>query len=117
MQTLPNRDKAFIESPKIQDYLLNTEHPVGGSKANYFMAFGFTLEQWEILRDALLNHVHTAQIIEIRQKKHGISYAMEGKLATPDERDPTIISVWQIDTGQDEPRFITAYPAHSDLGR
>jgi hypothetical protein len=107
---LPNRNAAFIQPSKIQNYLLNPEHPIGGSKADYFMSFGFSPEQWEVLRVALLEHARTAEIIEIRQKKHGIAYAVRGKLTTPDDRNPVILSVWQIDESQDAPRFITAYP-------
>jgi hypothetical protein len=108
---LPNYKQAVIEVSKIQDYLLNIEHPVGGSKARFFMAFGFMPEQWDRLHDALIEHSRSAHVIESRQKIHGLAYALRGRLLTPDRRNPIMISVWQIDTDHQAPRFITAYPA------
>ncbi|MGH7100330.1 MAG: DUF6883 domain-containing protein [Stellaceae bacterium] len=35
---LPFSDRAFVEEKKIQEYLLNPDHPVGGSKAKFFIA-------------------------------------------------------------------------------
>jgi len=33
---LPNADRARVEQSKIVEYLLNREHPDGGSKARFF---------------------------------------------------------------------------------
>jgi hypothetical protein len=44
---LPNADKAVVEREKILDYLLNSEHRYGASKARFFAAFGFRAEHWE----------------------------------------------------------------------
>jgi hypothetical protein len=74
------------------------------------MAFDFTAEHWETLRDALLDHACTAEVVGVRQKKHGVAYALRGVLTTPDERNPVVLSVWQIDNGRTSPHFITAYP-------
>ncbi len=51
---VPNAAHAVIADPKITDYLL--KHP---GKAKFFLAFGFTLAQWQVLRDALLRHIIT----------------------------------------------------------
>ncbi len=39
---------------------------------------------------------------------------VEGKLSTPDARDPLVRSVWFIEHGEDVPRFVTAYPMRKD---
>ncbi|WP_407681176.1 DUF6883 domain-containing protein [Prochlorothrix hollandica] len=41
---LPNREKAFIELPKLTDYLLSESHSVGKSKAKFFRELDFSQE-------------------------------------------------------------------------
>jgi len=50
---LPNAHLAKVERAKITDYLLNTAHRYGASKARFFAQFGFRLEAWEVLAAAL----------------------------------------------------------------
>lgn len=38
---------AVVEREKVVDYLLNPAHRYGASKARFFGAFGFRVEQWE----------------------------------------------------------------------
>jgi hypothetical protein len=40
----------------------------------------------------------------------GPRYNVDGKIVTPDGRNPTIRTVWQMDHGELAPRLITAYP-------
>ena len=40
----------------------------------------------------------------------GVSYLVEGPLATPSGRQPRVRTVWLVETGELAPRFITAYP-------
>ena len=44
---LPNAHQALIDREKITEYLLNTAHRYGGSKARFFGEFGFELATWE----------------------------------------------------------------------
>lgn len=39
---LPNAELAIVPEQKITLYLLDPTHPVGGSKASFFLRFGFT---------------------------------------------------------------------------
>jgi hypothetical protein len=50
---LPNAQSAIVPERKITHYLLNPAHPAGGSKAAFFLRFGFTAAQWEQLAGAL----------------------------------------------------------------
>ncbi|MGF1679213.1 MAG: DUF6883 domain-containing protein [Candidatus Methylacidiphilales bacterium] len=47
---LPNAEHAVIDELKL--YLLNTAHPVGGSKAAFFLHFGFVADPWQVLAAA-----------------------------------------------------------------
>ena len=53
---LPNAQFATVPEQKITRYLLNPAHPAGGSKALFFLRFGFTVADWPRLAEALLQH-------------------------------------------------------------
>lgn len=50
---LPGADKLVVGREKIVDYLLNPAHRYGASKARFFAGFGFRVEKWEWLAEAL----------------------------------------------------------------
>jgi hypothetical protein len=52
--TLPNCDRAHVANAKLYRYLLNPEHPDGKSKAQFFALIGYTPDNGEDLRAALL---------------------------------------------------------------
>ena len=93
---LPNAHLALVEREKITEYLLNTEHLYGASKARFFSQFGFYPTDWEAMAQAL--------------REHGQRYEVDGELNTPDGRTPRVRTVWQLDHGEVAPRLITAYP-------
>ena len=53
---LPNAHLAVVEREKITGYLLNAAHRFGASKARFLAGFGFRLEAWEPLAEALREH-------------------------------------------------------------
>ena len=107
---LPKGDKSIVDREKIVDYLLNPSHPYGASKAKFFAAFGFRVEEWEKLAGALRLHGQTHEAKRVRETGFGPRYEVEGELTTPDGRSPRLRSVWQQDDGEVAPRLITAYP-------
>ena len=107
---LPNSSHLIVEREKIVDYLLNSAHRYGASKARFFMRFGFRIEQWEQLADALREHGRTHEISLARETGFGPRYLVEGELKTPDSRRPQVRTVWQRDKGAVAPRLISAYP-------
>jgi hypothetical protein len=107
---LPNATKAVVERDKILVYLLNPEHQIGASKAQFFTRFGFSAGKWEQLAEALLVHGQTHEVKRVRETNFGPRYEVEGALKTPGGREPFIRSVWQMDKGTVAPRLITAYP-------
>jgi hypothetical protein len=107
---LPNADLAVVEQEKVCGYLLNAEHRYGASKAKFFAEFGFTLESWEVLAEALREHGRRHEVSNEKETGFGPRYQVDGELATPDGRHPRVRTVWQIDHGETAPRLITAYP-------
>lgn len=48
---IPNFEQAVVEEQKLRDYLLNTEHPDGGSKARWLRSLGYAPDNWQTLAD------------------------------------------------------------------
>lgn len=112
---LPNAHFAVVERDKIVGYLLNREHRYGASKARFFAEFGFRVEEWTVLADALSDQGRRHEVARMRETGFGPRYEVEGELVTPDGRRPRICTVWQVDDGQIAPRLITAYPLEARL--
>lgn len=104
---LPYLQNALVEEQKVTQYLLSEERSEG--KAAFFAAFGFTLAQWELLRDALLAHASSYEVVRVLNNPYGIKYVVEGSLLSPDGRNPNVRAVWIIDVGTFTPRLVTAY--------
>ena len=107
---LPGYEQAVVPERKITAYLLSLTHRDGRSKAIFFMRFGFTINEWQTLANALLLHAATHEIVSLEQTPFGVNYVIEGPLATPDGRAPHVRVVWFIATGEQTPYLATAYP-------
>lgn len=74
---LPNYENAIVEPSKVLDYLLNPTHPYGASKARFFTAFGFCLDHWELLAEALSAHGCRHEVIVVSETGFGPRYVEE----------------------------------------
>lgn len=110
MVKLPNAECARVERRKLVDYLLNLSSPQGRGKARFFLARGFTPEEWQEMRQAFLRHALENDVSSTRLTEHGVNYSIEGEMATPDGRVSLVRSVWKIRFEEDFPRLISAYP-------
>jgi hypothetical protein len=106
---LPQPDELRVEQKKVVEYLLNSSHAAGSSKAAFFERFGFTSRSWSLLADALLEHGRLRIVVDELETKFGIKYVVECSIDTPDGRNPCIRSVWVCEHER-PPRLITAYP-------
>ncbi|HEX9488978.1 MAG TPA: hypothetical protein VF930_01760 [Stellaceae bacterium] len=99
-----------IDPNKITRYLLHSASTTGGAtKATFFMAFGFTPANWQVLHDALIEHASTAYLDNIDSSSpYGPKEVYRCGIRSPDGRNPCICSVWQHRHG--DWWFITAYP-------
>ena len=110
---LPNAHLAVVEREKVLNYLLNSRHHYGASKAHFFAQFGFLPEKEEFLIQTLQEHGQKHDIVKVTETGFGPRYLIEGELRAPDGRTPHVCTVWQLDKGQLAPRLITAYPLKS----
>jgi hypothetical protein len=106
---LPNAERANVDPAKVRDYLLSSTHAEGRGKAQFFMGFGFNLDNPHELRDALLALAKDNEVSSLQTSNHGTKYVIDGRLAAPDGRAPMVRTVWIVDADASYPRFVTAY--------
>jgi len=107
---LPNAELATVPEQKMTHYLLNHTHPAGGSKASFFLRFGFTATDWPRLAESLLHHVRENEVVKTEETRHGKRYVVDGPLTAPDGTILNVRSAWYIIPGNNTPRFVTAHP-------
>ena len=106
---IPNADRAVIEPAKLHDYVLSRGHPVGRFKASFFLALGYSAETWRQLESDLRNHLSHDATAEA-PTDYGQKYAIRATLVGPSGQSAEVVSVRVVRTGEDFPRFVTAYP-------
>lgn len=107
---LPNAAQAEVPERKVTQYLLNPAHPAGGSKAAFFLRFGFTPTDGLQLAAALLRLARENEVTETEQTRHGQRYVVDGRLIAPNGTRLNIRTAWFIDAAGGAPRFVTAHP-------
>ncbi len=107
---LPRAEEAVVPREKVTDYLLSSSHRTGRAKAEFFTRFGFTVEGWWALADALKRHAASCEVEAVQKTAYGTRYTIEGPLETPDGRNPRVRTVWFVEAGGLASRLVTAYP-------
>jgi hypothetical protein len=107
---VPGAERAVVDPAKVRDYLLSSVHPVGRFKAVVFFALGYTVEQWELLRDDLLALALSGIAVPGQASPFGQKYEVSGTLRGPNGREAQFTSVWLAPPDDEAPRFITAFP-------
>jgi hypothetical protein len=79
---LPNRALAVIAQEKLTDYLLNTRHKRGGTKARLLEQFGYMVQNWRQLEADIRSGLET-EVDVVRTTKYGTRYEIRMTLQTP----------------------------------
>ena len=114
MAFIDNLDRAVIDEAKITHYLLSREHPRGRTKAIFFERFGFSVDQWVLLREAFIDHARQHEVSNVTSTPFGEACEIVGPLSSPDGRNPNVLVVWMFRNGEGYPRLVTAYPAEGN---
>jgi hypothetical protein len=113
---LPRASRAQVDRAKVVEYLLNSAHPDGASKARFFLGFGFRFEHPDGLMGALRRHGSAHPVSSVVETRFGNRYTVDGDLESPDGRNPMVRTVWMVEEKDDAPRLITAYPLMEKRG-
>jgi hypothetical protein len=105
---LPNADRAVVDAAKVRDYLLSPTHPVGRFKSVFFVALGFSAEQWEFLRTALLELAHGGDADPGQASPFGLKFEIRAILRGPSGRQANVMTNGFKRPGF--PHFVTAFP-------
>ena len=109
--SIPNSENAVISTEKLINYLLSQHHPVGRWKAKFFRSIGFDDTNLDRLTDALKTVAREGTIKDIITSNFGTKYIVEGQITTPNGHVANLCTVWELESGEDKPRLVTAYPA------
>lgn len=105
---LPGAADATADERKFTRYLLNFEHPQGRGKAKMFAAAGYTVDNWEDLRNAILEHVQTAEALFSRENDYGGEHWEVGLTLAGPEGTIGVRTFWEVHP-EGGTRLITAY--------
>lgn len=106
---IPNAERAIANEQKVRNYLLNLEHPDGGSKAIWFHSLGYARDAWQLLANDLLAIARDCDEFDTEMTRFGVKYTVVGLIGRPDHRPGSTLAVW-IAEDNDPPRLVTAYP-------
>lgn len=106
---LPRAEQATLAPEKVHAYLLAPEHPDNKGRALFFHRFGFARDEWPTLASALIAHPARNAVTRVATAGLGTRYRVQCTLVTPDRRNPCIITVWLVESGE-PPRLVTAFP-------
>lgn len=103
--------------PKMEDYLLNPDHPQGGSKAKFLEeVLGYSNGDSQALHDNIAAALSGKEPSKTTTTEHGVKYEYEIKLRSRDDASTTanVTVVVQRDNGSDDFRIITLVPRKKD---
>lgn len=83
--SLPDKP-LFIAPNKVQDYLLNPDHPIGGAKARFFIGIGYSREHYQQLIADLIQHGYSGTVTEENPSPYGAKFVVDGPLLAPNGR-------------------------------
>ena len=111
---LPGASGAVIDDAKLRNYLLSFVHPIGRYKAAFFARFGYTPDNWRLLKADLLLLVQAAEARQTHVSVYGQKYEVRGIIKGPNGRAVEIVTIWMVRQGEKTPRFVTAFPGEEE---
>jgi hypothetical protein len=106
---LPNSENAFIDDRKLIDYCLSESHPIGKHKARVFMsALGFSLENFQDLKDGILNKILGNDATQTEINQYGTLYVVDLEIQNPPKK-AIVRTSWIIKVHEDFPRLTSCY--------
>lgn len=105
---MPGGDTAIVDRGKLTGYCLNPEHPRGKHKARVFATLGFTAENADELRAALLRAATSADAQPDASDQFGDRYVIEFEISGP-RGSGVIKSAWIVRRGETAPRLTSCF--------
>jgi hypothetical protein len=107
---IPHAETAYVPLEKLSGYLLDEDHPVGGSKARWFRGRGYDPSDAAALERDLLKVVQSSENYTEKSSSFGKKYVVSGKITSPQGTEGNVVTVWIVESIDNKPRLVTAYP-------
>jgi uncharacterized protein DUF6883 len=105
---VPDGDAAIVDRQKLTGYCLNPEHQRGKHKARILATLGFTAENADALRTALLMAAAGGAAQPAASDQFGDRYVLEFEIEGP--RGKGIVrSTWIVRRGESAPRLTSCF--------
>ena len=105
---MPDGDAAIVDRQKLTGYCLNPEHPRGKHKGRVFATLGFTAENADALRAALLMAAASGDAQPAASDQFGDRYVLEFEIEGA--RGKGIVrSSWIVRRGEQIPRLTSCF--------
>jgi hypothetical protein len=101
-------ENAILAKEKFQQYLLKKQPD--SDKSGFLAGAGYTIDNWQILRDDIRRQLLPLDAILSRETPFGRLYEIRGVLHGPNGKQLNVVSVWMIESGSNVTKFITLYP-------
>ncbi len=100
---IPDADRAVIDPRKLHGYLLSRSHQVGRFKAAFFLALGYSPEDWRRLEADLRSQHLPKDATPAERTSYGQKYAIRAMLVGPSADSADVLSVWFVPGGKTSP--------------
>ena len=105
---MPGGEAAIVDREKLTAYCLNPAHPRGKHKARVFATLGFTVENADDLRAALLAAAAAVDALPAASDRFGDRYVLEFEINGP--RGVRMLrSMWIVRRGERTPRLTSCF--------
>ena len=105
---MPGGDAAIVDRRKLTGYCLNSEHPRGKHKARVFATLGYTAENADDLRAALLRAAASNDAQAAASNEFGDLYVLEFQIEGPQGKG-IVRSTWIVRRGERAPRLTSCF--------
>ena len=108
MMSIFKAKQFIVEEEKVTRYLLNTDHPDGGSKARLFTHHGFDSSEWKVFARALCKQAVSHPVNMVQETPCGNKYVIDGVIETPVNKEILVRTIWMIKMEKENPELVTA---------
>jgi hypothetical protein len=101
-------ENSLIAHEKLTQYLLISRKR--NDKSQWLAQAGYTLENWQELKNDLRVQILPLVAMGIESTKYGQMYEIRGKLTGPNGKSLSVCTIWLTETETKSTKFITMYP-------
>lgn len=101
-------ENTLISNEKITQYLLIQKKR--NDKSELLAKAGYTIQNWQVLKDDLKKQILTYEATPIENTKFGQVYEINRELTGPNGCCIAVTTIWMIEAKNNISKFITMFP-------